>query len=1038
MVRIHFRQLWASLVLAAWIASAMAAAPTPARPAPVSQARSQTPAQAHVLLLNSYGPGRPGFDSITEAFIRRLRTAGVPLDHIHVEYLHLNQPNAERVGPARRDMLLAQYGGQRLDLVIALQQPALNFTLHELASLAPQAPLLADSAPSNVQLAASQRAIYHYAIVPDVGATMREVMQLLPRTRRVVLPGGVSEADRTFQRQAEVEMAPWLRKVQIEFLQNMSWPEQLRYVNNLTPDTVVLVGLFNRDRDGFTLPTIDAHRDVMREANVPVFVLFDLAVGEGAVGGAVRGLRQSGDELARHALEILQGRPGKAGELARIPAGPVQSLYDWRALQRWGIDPAPLAEATILHRPPTMWQAYRAPVLAAAVTIVLLAAMLGLMLLQRRKLARAELDSRESKERFRALVEYAPEAILVMDVDKGCFVDANGEAEKLFGYARAELLGMHPSALYPPGQFGDQDPEQVVRASSERAWAGEPLAFERTVQRPDGSTIPAEVKLRRLPASGKRWLRCSYQDISSRKLAEAELLAHRNRLEELVQKRTAALSDAVAEAKAANQAKSVFLANMSHELRTPLNAVIGFSGMLADSASMFEGERRHLAIIKRSGQHLLGLINDILELSRIETGRAQLALEPLALEPLLQEVMDMVRLRVERKGVLLSLTCGRLPPPVQADGARLRQVLLNLLSNAAKFVQQGGVSLQVDAQPLGPQRWRLAFAVRDTGIGIAAADQARIFEPFEQTSQGSARGGSGLGLGISREFVRLMGGELRLRSELGAGAEFSFAIEVEQSEQPPAPPFAASVAGLPPEERGRRILVVDDDADSRELLRSMLAPLGFHVLEAPDGNAAMALLAGGAVELVLMDWHMPGQDGLAVTRWLRAQAGLAQPSVLVLTASAFEEEKQEALASGADAFLRKPVQCEQLFAALAQLMQLHFLMRGETAQVGVAERDVAAGNGAPQAAAYQYATGTQTAPAPPDAAELARLPAALLQELAGAVRGLDMQQLELLLQRVDALDAAQARGLRGMLERHQYQPLWETLQGAARAKGATA
>ena len=368
---ISFKRLWAGLLLAIWALAAHGAG-------------APGIAGAHVLLLNSYGPGRPGIDRVNDAFIERLRESGIPLDHIHVEFLNQEQPNAEMVAGARRDLLMAQYDGGRIDMLVVLQQPALNFALRELADLAPEAPLLTDSEPSTLQLAANRRPVFLFTIVPDLGATVKEVMELMPRTRRVVIPGGVGEADRAFQRQAEVDLAPWLRSLQVEFLQNMSWAEQMRYIGNLTPDTVVVTGMFNRDRDGFSLPTIDAARDTMRAANVPVFALFDSVVGEGAVGGAVRNLRQSGRELAENALAVMEGRQVPKEALTRVPVGPVQSLYDWRQLERWNIDSAPLPGATILFKPPSLWQAYRGAVLGAGSVIVLLAGMLAAMLLRRR------------------------------------------------------------------------------------------------------------------------------------------------------------------------------------------------------------------------------------------------------------------------------------------------------------------------------------------------------------------------------------------------------------------------------------------------------------------------------------------------------------------------------------------------------------------------------------------------------------------------------------------------------------------------------
>ncbi|MET3133215.1 signal transduction histidine kinase [Oxalobacteraceae bacterium GrIS 1.11] len=275
-------------------------------------------------------------------------------------------------------------------------------------------------------------------------------------------------------------------------------------------------------------------------------------------------------------------------------------------------------------------------------------------------------------------------------------------------------------------------------------------------------------------------------DITAHKQAELELRRHRHHLEDLVEERTGALSVAVAQAQAANRAKSVFLANMSHELRTPLNSVIGFSRLMADSPRLLADEKRNLAIIHRAGNHLLTLINDILELSKIEAGRLAAQTELVDLAGLLQEVMDMVSMRAGQNRTALRLDCAGLPATARVDATKLRQVLLNLMSNAVKFTVRGSVTLEARACVRGDDCW-LSFAVIDTGIGIAQADQRRIFEPFIQADSG-AKEGTGLGLTIAREFVTLMMGEaLTLESQPGRGSTFRFALPVRLPAPAPTP-----------------------------------------------------------------------------------------------------------------------------------------------------------------------------------------------------------------------------------------------------------
>ncbi|MGK5080568.1 sensor histidine kinase [Janthinobacterium sp. HLX7-2] len=416
----------------------------------------------------------------------------------------------------------------------------------------------------------------------------------------------------------------------------------------------------------------------------------------------------------------------------------------------------------------------------------------------------ALLDSRyRALQRSEERVQMATGAASIGIWDWNVRHDALEWDEQMYTQFKADAgSGVAPAAIWRAALLPDDvlAAKQALRAALH---AGQAFSHEYRIRWPDGSMryIKADAVIFRDGAGNPLRLVGSNYDITAHREAELELLRHRHHLEELVAERTGALSVAVSQAQAANRAKSIFLANMSHELRTPLNSVIGFSRLMAASPNMQADEKRNLAIIHRSGTHLLTLINEILELSKGEAGRLQTQTAVVALAPLLQETMDMLGMRAEQQGLALRLDCVAVPPAALLDATRLRQVLLNLMSNAVKFAGAGCVTLRVRGERLEDDQWRLSFAVSDTGIGIAVDDQQRIFEPFVQAGSAGAKDGTGLGLAISRQFVQLMKGELTVESTPGQGATFRFSIVVQAAEVPaPVPlsmPMQASAEVLP-------------------------------------------------------------------------------------------------------------------------------------------------------------------------------------------------------------------------------------------------
>jgi signal transduction histidine kinase/DNA-binding response OmpR family regulator len=383
-------------------------------------------------------------------------------------------------------------------------------------------------------------------------------------------------------------------------------------------------------------------------------------------------------------------------------------------------------------------------------------------------------------------------------------------------------------------------------------------------------------------------------------------------------------------AEAANRAKSVFLANMSHELRTPLNAILGFSQLMDRDGAIPAEQRENLGIIRGSGEHLLALINDVLDMAKIEAGKHALVESDVDLLRLVDDVAEMMRQRAESKGLAFVLERhGALPRYVCADGAKLRQILINLIGNAVKFSDAGGVNVDVqlvrtEADEAGMRHW-MRFGISDSGCGIAPGDLEHIFEPFVQAGRGKADGGTGLGLAITRQFVRLMGGDIRVSSRLGEGSVFS--VELPLREGKPVMPETAQprVIGLAPGQAERRILVVDDSEPNRLLLAKLLRAVGLEVRDAADGRAAVALAEQWRPHLIWMDLRMPVLDGYEATRIIKSRPWGRDIVIVALTSSILPDEFAEVLSLGCTEVLRKPYRERDIFDAMERCLHLRYL-----------------------------------------------------------------------------------------------------------------
>jgi PAS domain S-box-containing protein len=881
----------------------------------------------NVLFLNSYNQGYEWSDDILRGVSATLRTQPYPAE-LWVEYMDMKRFAGNAHLGNLKAYLARKYGTRKFEVVVSSDDDALSFLLDYGEELFGPAKVvfcginnwsLADRAPRERYTGVLED--FETSVILDLALSFHK------NTKKVWVVSDKSAIGKE-QRNAFSQIAGKRPDLEFHFVDGilLSLDQVVEAMKQVSRDDLVILTSFAHDKTEGYLDREDAHRRIVQASAGPVYSPSISVLGQGIVGANANTGYEHGLIAARSVLQVLEGVPPASIPIQRDTTNGY--VFDYDQLSKYGIRLDKLPQSSrIVNMPVSFYRTYRHiiwPVAGAIAFEAVIILMLAINV-RRRKMAElallgkaAELAAanRDLKIANSSLETERERWLLVLEANNDGLFDADIRTGQVFFSGRwMQILGykgprfdvdriwrenVHPVDLDRVERAID---DYLVRLSPE-------YDIEYRMRHSDGNWRWIHARGRAVWDEGDQPLRFvgSHSDITQRKAIEEEL----RRAKE--------------EAEAAAKAKSEFLTTMSHEIRTPMNGVIGMTSLLSDT-SLNNEQKEYVETIRASGEALLAIINDILDFSKIDTARVELESIALDVRTSVEESVALVADLAQRKSLAIQVALAPdIPAELVGDPGRLRQILLNLLSNAVKFTEQGQIGISAEIERSDSSGVVLCFAVTDTGIGISADQEPRLFQSFSQADASTTRkfGGTGLGLAICRRLAELMGGSVGLESEKGHGSKFWFTVRLSYSTDQTAGRSNENSGGVEqsPQDTGRtskpRVLVVEDNSTNQRIATLLLERMGYTAHVAANGLEALDAVRKFNYDLILMDCLMPEMDGYMATRAIREmQADGRRIPIIALTANALSDNREKCLAAGMDDYLTKPLRVDVLAAKLA-------------------------------------------------------------------------------------------------------------------------
>lgn len=893
-----------------------------------------------ILYISSYHRGYVWNDGIEQGLREHLAAARWKIE-IYTEYLDTQRfATLEHLEPLS-EIFAIKHRNISYDVVVVSDNNAFNFAIRHQKKIFPDVPLVFCGYNSfRAKVLSGITNVTGVNEEADFEGTVKTAIAVHPKAETLVFYTSSYQANsKRNQEITDTTVIPiYQDRYKIIQLRDLNLNELELKLAKLPSKTIFFFfGIPPDCRDSQFISRTELCRRISAASAAPAYTCWSFAIDTGMmIGNIVTGPDQ-GRAAAELTLKILNG--AHADNIPVIMETPVSRIFDFNAMRRFGVSETSLPpDSIIINRPETFYQQYKLHVWIACgvlATLLILSFILSFLLQKSRRLGNELLRHQEhleelvaertaklemSENRLRTIFEASQAGIILVD-PLGVITFANQRMAEMFKCSMPDLIGSaYADYIHPEDrQTGTEKMKQLIAGKIES------VSLESHYRRTDGGDFWGLLSGRRLenPSGHLLSLVGIIADITERKQAEV------------------ALKQAKETAEKANRAKSEFLSGMSHELRTPLNAILGFSRLLDRSANLDPEDKKTISVIRRSGKHLQNLINDVLEMSRIEAGRVVLSKNDFDLHCMMDDIKDMFCLKAEEKGLkLISEYEASVPRHIRTDEAKLRQVLVNLVGNAVKFTQTGEIHLSVICRQPEEQaglpitHHDLLFTVKDTGEGVASDELDNLFEAFVQTNAGrKSQEGTGLGLPISRKFVQMIGDDITVESEVGKGSVFKFGIraEIADSKNIPCAKPERRVIALAPGQPECRILIVDNSETNRMLLKKLLDLPGFQIREAENGLEALEIWKKWEPRLILMDMRMPVMDGYEATKAIRnavsrkKQTNVRNPVIIAVTASVFEEERDVVLSVGCEDFIRKPFEDAEIFNAVQRHVGLRFV-----------------------------------------------------------------------------------------------------------------